>query len=176
MVINHKKKENEMKNLIMMIVVSVIAVTGNCWAKNNESEGVKIGFKELPIAIQQASMKFFDVNNIEEIEKHAEVDTSQYDIEGMSDGKKLDVIFALNGTVIQTSIKVGFSSLPQLAQQALRKDYPGMEIKEVEKVIETTYKVKILVNGKKREVEVKASGDIEDDNDIDGENDNDDDN
>jgi len=160
-----------MKKLIVVMGLCGLVAVGNCWADNDGREGSKIGFKELPVAVQQESMKYFEERNIKEIEKNAEVDIVQYDVEGISNGQKLDIKFAPDGTVIQTSVKVELTALPLLAQKALQKDYPGMEIKEVEKAVQTVYKVEIIVDGKKREVEVKASGDIEDANDMDGEND-----
>lgn len=163
-----------MKKLFTMIVLGALITTVNCWADDDEGSEVKIGFKELPAAVQQTALKFFKVENIKEIEKKAEEDTAQYDVEGLSNGKKLDLTFASDGTLIQTTVKIDFASLPKLAQKALLKDYPQGEIKEVEKVVETSYKIEIIIDGEKREIEVKASGDIEDENDSDGINDNED--
>ena len=159
-----------MKNLFIMLVMGLLMINVNCWA-DDEKEGVKIDFNKLPAAVQNVALKYFKVKDIKEIEKKAEEDTAQYCVEGTSKGKKLDLTFAPDGTVIKTTVKTTFESLPELAQKAILNDYPNGEVKEIEKVVETSYKVEIIVNGKKREIEIKASGDIEDENDNDSVND-----
>jgi hypothetical protein len=157
-----------MKKLFFALALSsILAATATGWA-DDDMEGVEINFNELPASVQQIVLKSFDVKNISQIEKKAEVDTVQYDVEGISDGKKMGLTFAADGTLIQKTVDVGFASLPKLAKKALINDYPNEEIIEINKVIEAFYHVKVIVDGAIRDIEVKASGDIEDENDNDG--------
>ena len=55
------------------------------------------------------------------------------------------------------------------------KDYPGAEIKVVEAVQVFFYEVEIIHNGKKSEIKVYATGDIEDEDDEDDDDEDDDD-
>lgn len=156
-----------MKKLLFMLVVGVLTATVNSWA-GDDMEGVAIAFNALPSSVQQMALKSFDVRNISEIEKRAEAETVQYDVEGISNGEKIELTFAEDGTLIQQSVQTDFAALPALAKQALMKDYPDGEVREIEKVVETFYQVEITADGKTRNIEVKASGDIEDEFDNDG--------
>ncbi len=160
------------QKLFMMLVLGFSMLTVSCMADDDDAKGTALGFKELPAAVQQAALKYFETAKIKEIEKKAEKDTVQYGVEGISNGSKLDVVFASDGTVVRTSLKVNASALPELARKALSVDYPAGVINEVEKIVRTSYKVKIVVKGEKREIEVNAAGDIDDENDNDGINDN----
>jgi hypothetical protein len=162
-----------MKKLLMMMVLGAMVAAANCWAdEENEGTESKIEFKELPAAVQQAALKFYKLEDVREIELETEGNTAQYGVEGVSNGEKMDLTFAADGTLMRTVVKVDFASLPKLAQEALLKEYPDGEIKEVEKVVETSYDVELVAAGQKHEIEVKASGDIEDmdDNDVEMEN------
>ncbi|NOY76190.1 MAG: hypothetical protein GXP32_10445 [Kiritimatiellaeota bacterium] len=161
-----------MRKLMMMLAVAGLVATVGCDTLeiNDENEGqdegsVRMNFNQLPLAVQTAALKFFNVTNIKEVERKGESDTPRYGVEGIANGKKTDLVFAADGVLIKKTVKVEFASLPKLAQKAILKDYPNGKVKEVEKVMETSYKVEILVNAEKREIEVKASGDIEDEND-----------
>ena len=60
----------------------------------------------------------------------------------------------------ETAIKL--SALPDAVLKELKKDYPDAAIVETEAVQLNYYEVEIVKNGKKRDVIVLATGDIED--------------
>ncbi|MGJ0492007.1 PepSY-like domain-containing protein [Methylobacter sp.] len=88
-----------------------------------------------------------------------------YEVEYKENDKEYDLLYSADGTLLQKQEEIGLKSLPEPVAQAIKKDYPQAEIKEVEKMMKpdstvTGYEVEIETDDKKIELELDVSGKI----------------
>jgi len=121
-----------------------------------------IKFTELPAIVQQSVLLHTKRANIKKVELiHAE-GVIKYEIETINKTANMDITFARNGEMLELEKAIPASSLPADALAAIRKDYPGINIQELETVQSFYYDVEGAVGGQPVHFKVLATGDIED--------------
>lgn len=121
-----------------------------------------ITFKALPYQVQQAVLKYTKEVNIKKVEHIQDEDAIKYEIESMENGLGMDITFVENGEVLEVEKTMALSSLPAVSLAAIKKDYPTIKIQNVELVQRFYYDIEGVVDGKKVQFKVLATGDIED--------------
>ena len=122
----------------------------------------KIDLAEAPEAVREIILKSVGNNPIKEVEVEIEDGVAKYEVEYMVNGVEHGVECSATGEILELEHVIDVKSLPAAALRAINEKYPGAAIKEVEAVQVFFYEVEFLHNGKKREIKVFATGDIED--------------
>ncbi len=141
--------------------------------EGKEDEEKKIRLDQAPPAVQAAILKVVGGNPIKEIVVEVDDGVAEYEAEYTVNGVEHSVVCAATGHVMEREHGVQASSLPPAVLSALAKRFPGSKIVEANAVQVFFYEVEVEKNGKKVEVSVMASGEIEDDEDEEEEKDDD---
>lgn len=144
---------------------------GNAQAKGEEKEGDEeevITLDKAPEAVRAAAIKLAgDAKNITKVIKEEdEEDNIQYEIE-YNEGSgaaaiKCAAIFSAAGDLMETEKATTEAKLPAAVMAAIKKDYPKATFADPQVVTKMFYEIEVVIDGKKHEVKVDASGNIED--------------
>ncbi|MBL9030850.1 MAG: hypothetical protein JNM80_03975 [Phycisphaerae bacterium] len=140
---------------------------GQAQPKGEEKEGDEeevITLDKAPEAVRAAAIKLVgDAKNITKVIKEEDdEDVVQYEIEYNEGAVKCAAIFSAAGDLMETEKATTEAKLPAAAMAALKKDYPKATFANPFVVTKMFYEVEIVIDGKKHEVKVDASGNIED--------------
>ncbi len=145
--------------------------SGQVQPKGAEQEGDEeevIALDKAPDAVRAAALKLAgDAKNITQVIKEEDdEDVVQFEVEYTqgtgADAIKCAAIFSSAGDLMETEKATTESKLPAAVMAALKKDYPKATFADPQAVTKMFYEVVVVVDGKKHEVKVDASGNIED--------------
>lgn len=120
-----------------------------------------VKFKDLPPAVQQAAKEQSKGATVKGYAKEIENGKTEYEVQLVVDGQKRDVSINPEGKVLETESVVALNSIPDKAQDAIKKEAAGTKVEKVEEVKSdkpTVYEALIHQNGKKHEIRVLESG------------------
>ncbi|MBK7405601.1 MAG: hypothetical protein IPJ41_13480 [Phycisphaerales bacterium] len=146
---------------------------GNPQPKGEDKEGDEeevITLDKAPEAVRAAAIKLAgDAKNITKVIKEEDdEDVVQYEVEYNEGAVKCAAIFSVAGDLMETEKGTTEAKLPPAVMAALKKDYPKATFANPFAVTKMFYEVEIVIDGKKHEVKVDASGNIEDESKGDG--------
>jgi hypothetical protein len=146
---------------------------GNTQPKGEEKEGDEeevITLDKAPEAVRAAAIKLAgDAKNITKVIKEEDdEDVVQYEVEYNEGAVTCAAIFSVAGDLMETEKGTTEAKLPPAVMAALKKDYPKATFANPFAVTKMFYEVEIVIDGKKHEVKVDASGNIEDESKGDG--------
>jgi hypothetical protein len=137
--------------------------------KAQEKEGDEeevITLEKAPEAVREAAIKLAgDAKNITKVIKEEdEEDVVTYEVEynESAGGVKCAAIFSTAGDLMETEKATTEAKLPTAVMAALKKDYPKATFDSIQSVTKMFYEIEVVIDGKKHEVKVDASGNIED--------------
>ena len=128
-------------------------------------------FEKLPETVQKSALKHLVRSSITKVEAIKDEGITKYEIESKNDGIGKDITFADNGSVMEIEQTLKFEELPSAAQNAIKRDYPKLNITKLENVQEFYFDVEGDEKGKSVEFKVLASGDIKDEDEENYQND-----
>ena len=123
---------------------------------------VVIKFESAPQSVRDAFSELAPGKAPSRVERIADEDVTKFEIEYPGADGTCSATFSDHGHLLESEMAIQPSALPEAALRELMKDYPGAEILEAESVQLHFYEVEIIKDGKKHEVIVLATGDIED--------------
>ncbi|MBY0312382.1 MAG: hypothetical protein K2W85_09955 [Phycisphaerales bacterium] len=146
---------------------------GNTQPKGEDKEGDEeevITLDKAPEAVRAAAIKLVgDAKNITKVIKEEDdEDVVTYEVEYNEGAVKCAAIFSVAGDLMETEKGTTEAKLPAAVMAALKKDYPKATFANPFVVTKMFYEVEIVIDGKKHEVKVDASGNIEDESKGDG--------
>jgi hypothetical protein len=146
---------------------------GNTQPKVEEKEGDEeeiITLDKAPEAVRAAAIKLAgDAKNITKVIKEEDdEDVVTYEVEYNEGAVKCAAIFSTAGDLMETEKATTEAKLPASVIAALKKDYPKATFANPFTVTKMFYEVEVVIDGKKHEVKVDASGNIEDESKGDG--------
>lgn len=130
--------------------------------EGKEDEEKRISIGQAPPAVQAAILKIVGGNPIKEIVMEMDDGVAEYEAEYTVNGVEHSVTCAATGHVMELEHGVPATSLPPAVLSALARRFPGAKIKEAAAVQVFFHEVELEKDGKKVEVSVMASGEIED--------------
>ncbi|MBK6911013.1 MAG: PepSY-like domain-containing protein [bacterium] len=176
-----------MKNLTSVLLAAIIALVlvGSALpalAKAAKGTGTakEVSQPELPMAVTQSLQMAFPGAVITEVSKENENNVQVYDIETRDGMIERDLIFGLDGTLLEVGEHIPAADLPAAVRDATNKAFPGGSITEAErKTIGGTmrYDVTVQSGGASHELYFSPAGailnvtDDEDDGGDDGDDD-----
>ena len=144
------------KRILFLTMPSLLLGLGTASAQET-----KIAFKDLPPAVQETAKAQSQGATVRGYSTEIEKGKTEYEVQLTVDGKKRDVSIDPNGKVIETEQEVAFESVPEKAQDAIKREAGGAKIERVEEVKSdqaTVYEAHVHQNGKKHEIRVLESG------------------
>ena len=132
--------------------------------ENAKDDGeVAIDLKQAPAAVQATIAAVVKTNPIDNVLLVKEDGQTLYEAEYKVNGEKSSVKMADNGGILEEEHGISVSSLPAAVLAGIQSKFPKADIKQAESVQESHYTVRLSVNGKTREIDVNAAGQIEED-------------
>ncbi len=144
---------------------------GNSQPKGEEEEGDEeeiITLDKAPAAVRAAAIQLAgDAKNITKvIQEEDDEDNVQYEVEYKQGAGatvvKCAAIFSAAGDLMEIEKATTEGRLPAAVMAALKKDYPKATFADPQVVTKMFYEIEVVIDGKKHEVKVDASGNIED--------------
>ncbi|MEI7656770.1 MAG: hypothetical protein WCK33_01750 [Phycisphaerae bacterium] len=135
--------------------------------KAEEKEGDEeevITLDKAPEAVRAAAIKLAgDAKSITKVikEEHDE-DVVTYEVEYKDGTTECAAVFSVAGELTELEKSTTEGKLPAAVMAALKRDYPGAALEKPTAVTKMHYEIQVVVDGKKHEVKVDASGHIED--------------
>ncbi|HMN40531.1 MAG TPA: hypothetical protein PKE29_06760 [Phycisphaerales bacterium] len=140
---------------------------GHGQPKAEENEGDEeevIALDKAPEAVRAAAVRLAgDAKNITKVVKEEDdEDVVQYEVEYTEGAVKCAAIFSTAGDLKETERATTEAKLPAATLAALKKDYPKATFTNPFAVTRMFYEIEVVIDGKKHEVRVDASGAVED--------------
>jgi hypothetical protein len=134
--------------LILATISIIIAVsyTANAEDKKDSRKEQRLSKNDLPAAILAAFQKQYPNAKIKEVDKEIEDSTICFEIESRDSTTRRNIIYAIDGRVIEIEEAIIAKQLPGSARAAIAKNYLKGKVEVAEKVIKddkTTFEVKI---------------------------------
>lgn len=145
-------------SVIAVIVMSLSGYSGSRFLGFEEEESIP--YAQLPAAVKLAAEKYLGTDVNLEAEKEMEGGILFYEVGVKAGGLDREVKLTETGDVVEAEEEISASQLPPAVLAQLNKAFPGATVKKAESVQLFYYEVKILINGKKREVEIFPYGKI----------------
>lgn len=150
-----KSRFNALLATAILLVLGVVAVV--CAAEKKISE------KELPAVVRASFQKHFPSATITQVATENEFNQSVYDVESKDGAIVRDLIFALDGTLLETGEHIQATALPPAVANAINAAYPSAKIDEAEQKTQgstISYEVTVLVGKTEHELVLSPSGAI----------------
>jgi hypothetical protein len=116
----------------MLITSGLLAIVAS--ATSALAQEQEIACNAVPAAVRAAFEKAFPKANIKECAKEVEKGKTAYEISSIEGGTRRDVLFYGDGRLIVVEEAIPIESTPDPVQQAVRKMFPGGEIRLAEKI------------------------------------------
>ena len=129
--------------------------------EEDEGEGdeQKVEMSKVPEAVKTSAMKYFGKLDGCKASTEKENGVLAYEIAGKTaDGMELSLLCAANGQVAEVEREIAASALPAEGRANLEKRFPGSTTTMIESIEKHYFEVKLVQNGKRKELIVTASG------------------
>jgi hypothetical protein len=115
----------------------------------------------LPAAVQKTAHEQIGASSVEEVEDTYEAGQHATEVEYRDNGRKMAVVIAKDGTLIQKEYRMSPGDAPDVIKAAVTAQYPGAtisHIKEVERKDIKFYEVSAKAGGKSHQLKFDESG------------------
>ena len=146
-----------MKNILPAAALLAALALNPCRTRADEEAELN----DLPAAVQKTAHEQVGSSKIEEIEATFEEGRHATEVEYRENGKKMAVVIANDGTLIQKEYRMSPSDAPAAIKQAVAAQFPRgkiSHIKEVERKEAKFFEVSVTSGGKSRQVTLDAAG------------------
>jgi hypothetical protein len=116
---------------------------------------------DLPAAVQKTAHQEIGPSKVEEVEDTFEEGQHATEVEYRENGKKMAVVIASDGTLIQKELRMSPSDAPAAIRTAVNAQFPGAtisHIKEVERKDAKFFDVSVKVGGKSHRFTLDEAG------------------
>lgn len=121
-----------------------------------------IQFAEAPASVRAAYSKVAGNAAATRVERIEDEGAVKYELEFAGDGGPASVTIADHGEVMEIEHAASLDKLPEAVRREVMKDYPDAKINEIGAVQAFYYEIDLTVDGRRQEIKVLATGDIED--------------
>jgi uncharacterized membrane protein YkoI len=146
-----------------MAAVGLLGLFG--LASGAGAQEVEIPLDQVPKAVMDASKAKFPGAKIGEASKETEDGKTVFELSMTHEGRKMDVTFEENGTLVLVETEVPEAEVPAAVTKAVKDKYPGAKVDLVESVKkgpavkkEVDYYELHLTTADKKEVELEVDG------------------
>lgn len=155
--------------LIVVVAGALLFLARNATAGARQEEDEKnIGFAEAPQAVQVTFRRIARANPIRKVTREKGREHVEYEAEVKIRGIDHSIVVQSDGKLLEIERAVEGNDLPVDVKTAVRKEYPGAELREAEAVYRTEnlaaqpdfYEVEIQLHSRRSELKVSPSGEI----------------
>jgi hypothetical protein len=150
-----------MKNrtiLPMAAMLAALAINpGHVRADDDEAAELA----EQPAAVQKTAHEQIGTSKIEEVEPSFEQGQHATEVEYRENGKKMAIVIAKDGTLIQKEYRMSPSEAPDVIQKGVSAQFPDgkiSHIKEVERKDAKFFEVSVKAGGKSHQIKLDEAG------------------
>jgi uncharacterized membrane protein YkoI len=121
----------------------------------------KLAKKDLPAAVMAAFQRVYPNATIKAVAEEKKDGKVCYEVESLDGGTSRDLLYLVDGTVVEIEEAIPVAELPQVVMAAVAAKYPKAKVLKAEKVTKgavVTYDVEVRTGGRKVAVDVDASG------------------
>lgn len=144
-----------------ILPAAVLAATlafnpAHCRADDEEAE-----LNALPAAVQKTAHEQIGTSKVEEVEDTFEAGQHATEVEYTDSGKKMAVVIAKDGTLIQKEYRMSPGDAPDAIKAAVAAQYPGAKIshiKEVERKDAKFFEVSVKAGAKSHRLTLDEAG------------------
>jgi hypothetical protein len=118
-------------------------------------------FNALPAAVQKTARDQIGTSKIEEVEDTFEEGQHATEVEYGENGKKMAVVIAKDGTLIQKEYRMSPGDAPDVIKSAVSTEFPGgkiSHIKEVEQKDAKFFEISVKAGGKSHQLKLDEAG------------------
>jgi len=126
------------------------------WAEDEEAN-----LNSLPAAVQKTAHDQIGTSKIEEVEDTFEEGQHATEVEYREQGRKMAVVIAKDGTLIQKEYRMSPADAPDAIKKAVAAQFPDAKIshiKEVEQKHAKFFEVSVKTGGKSHQLKLDAAG------------------
>ena len=141
---------------VAALLTALIFNPGRTWADNEEAE-----LNALPAAVQKTAHEQIGASKIEEVEDTFEEGQHATEVEYRENGKKMAVVIAKDGTLIQKEYRMSPFDAPEAIKKAVTAQFPDgkiSHIKEVEQKGTKFFELSVKTSGKSHQIKLDANG------------------
>ncbi len=149
-----------MKTRALLPVAALLAALafhpGRTWADDEEAE-----LNALPAAVQKTAHEQIGTSEVEEVEDTYEDGQHATEVEYSVNGKKMAVVIAKDGALIQKEYRMSPSDAPDVIRKAIAALYPDgtiSHIKEVERKDAKFFELSVKAGGKSHQLKLDEAG------------------
>ncbi len=116
---------------------------------------------DLPAAVQKTAHEQIGTSKVEEVEDTFEEGQHATEVEYRENGKKMAVVIARDGTLIQKEYRMSPSDAPDVIKTAVTAQIPGAtisHIKEIERKDAKFFEISVKAGGKTRRLMLDEAG------------------
>lgn len=116
---------------------------------------------DLPAAVQKTAHEQIGKSEVEEVEDTFEEGQHATEVEYRENGKKMAVVIAKDGTLIQKEYRMSPSDAPDVIKTAVSAQFPGgtiSHIKEVERKDGKFFEVSVKAGGESHQLKLDEAG------------------
>jgi uncharacterized membrane protein YkoI len=99
------------------------------WAEDEDAD-----LNDLPAAVQKTAHEQVGKNAVEEVEATFEAGQHATEVEFREDGRKMAVVIAKDGTLIQKEYRMSPADAPDAIKKSVAAQYPGAKISHIKQV------------------------------------------
>ena len=133
--------------------------------KADEEEEQEIAIDALPQPVRAAFANVAGDATGQKATKEREGGIDVYEVEYTKNGKPASIEVTAEGAVLEIEREIDASEVPATVKAKVEKKFAGAEIKKVEEITPVLYEIKVVKNGKTKEVKINGAGKIVDDDD-----------
>lgn len=143
---------------LLLAAVAAVALTINPVRALADEEA---DLNDLPAAVQKTAHEQIGTSSVEEVEATYEAGQHATEVEYRENGKKMAVVIAKDGTLIQKEYRMSPTDAPDAIKAAVTAQYPGAtisHIKEVQRKDVKFYEVSAKAGGKSHQLKLDETG------------------
>ena len=149
-----------------LLPIAVLVCAGTIAARNAvSSEGnwkeAEIKLADMPEAARTAVLKSTTAQAVKTVTKETAHGIDTYEVDYMDGAVPCAMIVSAAGDTIETERGVALDRIPAAAVAAVKARFPSAQLGDAVVATKIMYEIEIMVDGKKREVKVDASGAID---------------
>lgn len=129
--------------------------------ENEEANEQKIELSAAPAAVRDMVAKALNGAAVKSVTREEDDGAVEYEVEYMKDDAECSLTISEAGLMVEQEDAVSTASLPAAVAAAVAKECPGGTVVKAELARKHTYELKVIKNGKTREVVVTPSGEVE---------------
>ena len=146
--------------IAVLVCVGAVAARSPLGAEGEKKE-TEIKLADMPEAARTAVLKSTTAQAVKMVTKETAHGIDTYEVDYVDGAVPCAMIVSAAGDTIETERGVALDRIPAAAVAAVKARFPSAQLGDAVVATKIMYEIEIMVDGKKREVKVDASGAVD---------------